>query len=142
MQSIHRVRHVSLEAACHAIWKLVTTRLLPDLSAASETEVIFQTWIEKACVTYTLFATSSIDATSDFVIAGLEDTLNAVVQRSNTAFSPKATHAAQALIWKAAGTADPDTGDRWCRLLRHPLFDGAGQVNKARVGRYVTLLFT
>lgn len=136
MQSIHRVRKASVETACNALGELITVRLLPDMSAVQQTENSLPNWVEKTCVTYTLFATSDPEAARKFALSGLENALNAIAQHSNTTFSSKATHAAQTLIWKAAGAADTDTADRWCALLRHPLFDSAGQANKARIGRY------
>lgn len=135
MQSVHRVRKIHPEIACHALSELITSRLLPDLTATQKTESGLHSWVEKSCVTYTLFATSNIEGNRNFAIDGLEHVLNAIMQRFSNSLSPKATHAAQALIWKAAGDAGADTAQRWCSLLQHPLFNGAGNVNKAKIGR-------
>lgn len=138
MQATHRARRVSVELACHGLGELITARLLEDLPHDGDAGSSIPDYIEKACVTYALFATSGPESAPLFVIDGLQKTLDMIVKRSSRAMSPKATHATQSLIWKAASAADPDAADRWCDLLRHPLFDGAGQINKARIGRCET----
>ena len=136
MQCIHRIRKASIEAACHGLEQLITVRLLPDSSAVRGADDPIQTWIEKSCVTYALFATSRPDTARSFAIEGLGSILDAVAQRNTiSVFSAKATHAAQTLIWKAAGSPDSEIEAGWCSLLRHPLFDSAGQGNKAKIGR-------
>lgn len=136
MRAIHRVRKISAEVACDALGELIESRLLPDVSAASGSRDGLQDWIEKACVTYTHFAASISDAAYDHIIDRLGSVFDAVAKQSGTTFSPRATHAIQALIWKAVGIAEHGNAEAWCSLLRHSLFDSAGQVNKARIGRY------
>ena len=135
MQTIHRVRKVDVDAACLALGKLISGRMPPNIAADQSNAPPIQDYLERACISQVLFATSSPGVARQFAIDQLHQTFNAIVQRSNSLFSPQATHAAQTLIWKAAAASDPDTAERWFVLLRHPLFDGAGQVNKARIGR-------
>ena len=118
--------------------ELIVTRLLPDASANAAAEETSRLRVEKSCVTYTLYATSDPAAAWSFAIDGLQGILDAIVQRMEDGLSAKATHAAQSLMWRVAGTAGQEIADRWFSLLRHPLFDGAGQINKARIGRYQT----
>lgn len=134
MQTIHRARKVSLHAACEILRQFVTKRLLSNLSQVGNLENIDIDRIEKACITYVHFVTSDSNA-SHSSIDGIHQTLNVLAQRSGRPISPKSTHAAQTLIWKAAGSSDSEIAHRWCGLLSHPVFDGAGQINKARIGR-------
>ena len=134
MQTIHRARRVSAETACNAIRRLITERLLQDLTDEGDTGSSNIDYMEKACVTYTLFASTDLRE-SRAATDALRNTLDAVVQRRNNVLSPKATHAAQTLMWKAVGASDPETAEVWCTLLRHPLFEAAGQTNKARIAR-------
>ena len=134
MQAVHRTRKVSADAACDALRQFLTNRLLYDLPQDTNEADLDLDRIEKACVTYIHFVSSHTEA-DHASIHELEDALNTVAERIGKPISPKATHAAQTLIWKAAGASDSETADRWCGLLRHPVFDGAGQINKARIGR-------
>lgn len=135
MQAIHRARRASVETACRAIAEMISARLLPDLLAAQETTSKVHLQVETALVTYVHFATSDPQSAERFAIDGLGGLLNAITQSLDGRLSPKAIHAAQTLIWKAAGAADAHSAERWFGLLRHPVFDGAGHVNKAKIGR-------
>jgi hypothetical protein len=134
MHTIHRAHKVSIEVACSALQQLITNRLLNDLPQDGYVQNCTLEHIEKACVTYVHFASSDPRGGLS-TIDGLQAVLYVVVQRSGKVISAKATHAAQTLIWKAAGAGDPKMADRWCRLLRHPVFDGAGHINKAKIAR-------
>ncbi|KAK3696048.1 sporulation-specific protein 22 [Vermiconidia calcicola] len=137
MRAIQKVRKISAEVACHALGELIVSRLLPDVPAASNSRDGLQGWIEKACVTYAHFAASISVATYGQVIDRLGSVFDAVAKQSRTTFSPRATHAIQALIWKAMASAEHGNADALCSLLRHPLFESAGQVNKAMIGRKI-----
>ena len=91
-------------------------------------------YVETACVTMTLFVSTDKDTDGDDVDQ-LDQTFDSIVQLGGNALSAKATHATQTLIWKASGMCNANLADKWCVLLRHPLFDNAGQINKARIGR-------
>ena len=137
MKSIHRVRKVSLRVACHALGDFITEQLLPSLTVDREPNDAVWIWIEKTCVTYTLLVTSDSHETQNNSIQwlkGIYDTIAGVIARP---LPPRATHATQALIWKAASLKATELADTWHVLLRHPLFDSAGQMNKAKIGRYV-----
>ena len=134
MKSIHRVRKVSLSVACHALGEFITERLLPNLTEENDA---ISTWIEKSCVTYTLFVTSDSQDTQNLSVQWLQGTYDAIAQALNGPLPPRATHATQALIWKAAGVNYTELADKLHELLRHPLFNSAGQVNKAKISRYV-----
>ena len=139
MRAIHRIQRVNTQVALDALAELTTTRLLTDVPADRDADTPLQDRVEKVCVTYVLFATTAPGAASFQAIDGLLATLDAVAQRSKKPFTAKATHAAQTLLWKAAGAAESEIADRWCIILRHPLFESAGHINKARIGRYDNL---
>jgi len=96
--------------------------------------------VEKAAVTYVLFATTADDLPEQDTLASIRSILDDVAFHTKRTLSAKATHAAQTLVWKRAGALNGDYVDDWCRLLRHVVFESAGQMNKARIGRFVTLL--
>lgn len=135
MQTIHRARKVSLETACDALRHFITKRLINDLSRDEHTEDSHFEYVEKACVTLVHFCSSNSSVADQASIDGLKEALDSVARHCGRALSAKATHAAQTLIWKASSASESGITDRWCSLLRHPLFDSAGHVNKARIGR-------
>lgn len=135
MQAIHKTRRRHVGCAIAALKELIIDRLVPDANASQDDNDPAQERLERASVTYTLFASDQSEQPASALIASFAvmfDTLS----RHNLAFTAKATHAAQTLIWKATGAADDEeVASAWCRLLRHPIFDSAGQLNKARIGR-------
>ena len=134
MQAIHQARRVDNDIAYSALKELITRRLLPNLSDNEDDDITLHEYLETACVTYTLFATDHGTA-SRTTVSDLQKTFDAIVQRSRAPLSPKATHAAQTLIWKASGAADPKLAEVWCNLMQHSLFDRVGHVNKSKVAR-------
>jgi hypothetical protein len=95
---------------------------------------MIQAWLEKATIAYILIARSPPRTSPDEAIAGIRELLNHINDELRLCFTAKATHAAQTLIWQAA--AEPKVME-WLHLLQHPVFENAGHLNKARVGRYV-----
>jgi hypothetical protein len=134
MKAIHRVQKTSVDAACSALEQLVLVRILPDLTASTTAEDPLKDWLEKACVTYTLFATSNPTPVPQSVVERLENMCSAIVHRTGKGLSPRATHAMQTLIWKTT-TSNGDVGEAWCTLLQHTIFDSAGHTSKAKIGR-------
>lgn len=131
MRAIHRVKKASLVVACRTLEEFITERLLPDLTIDEQCEATVLTWLEKSCVTYVLFATSNSQEAEKDTNHWLQNIFAAIAQTMDGPFSPKAAHAIQALIWKAVDGGQPEL----CDLLRHSLFNSAGQVNKAKIGR-------
>ncbi|KAH9827645.1 Meiosis protein SPO22/ZIP4 like [Teratosphaeria destructans] len=138
MQTIHKAKSCSAEIALQALQQLISMRLAcdisPDLGEDSGRERM-----EKAFVTYVMFATSPSEMPEGARIESLQAVLDDTSRQTKAALSVKATHAAQTLIWKAAGVADAVLADEWCKLLRHPIFESAGQANKAKIGRKAML---
>jgi hypothetical protein len=131
MQAVHHVQKVSSDVACQALHQLIVQRLLPDINEAVDDNT--KQWLEKACVTCTLFATG--DRSFNGIISRLGGTFDAIVQRTGKPLSPKATHAVQTLIWKTIDGSEAEVAESWCGLLKHDIFASAGQINKARIGR-------
>jgi hypothetical protein len=105
------------------------------MPASCEPENSIQIYLEKACVTYVFVTATDLGSISVAEIDELEKTFTVIARKSKHGLSQAATHAAQTLMWKAVGMSTPDMAERWLGLLRHPLFDNAGHINKARVGR-------
>ena len=141
MRAIHRVQKVFSDLARNSLQQFIITRLLPNVDINQVTDDTTQQWLEKACVTSTLFATIDQALIPRDTIRRLEATFTAIVQHTGKALSPKAIHAIQTLIWKNTGDVEPDTAEMWCSLLRHSMFGSAGQLNKARIGRFVQRSF-
>jgi hypothetical protein len=131
MQAVHHVHKVSGDVACQALHQLIVQRLLPDINEAADDNI--NQWLEKACVTCTLFATGN--GSFSGIIPRLRGTFDAIVQRMGKPLSPKATHAMQTLIWKTINGSEAEVAESWCVLLKHDIFASAGQINKARIGR-------
>ena len=112
-------------------------RLLPDLFIDGMPDPTMLHWLEKSCVTHTVYVTNDTQGIHEVGIDWLKTIYDAIVKSLNGPFSARATHAMQALIWSAAGGNDPKLAERWLQILRHPLFESAGQTNKAKIGRYV-----
>jgi len=124
----------AVELACNALTMLIRTRILPECTDSTNATPADYDRLEKACVTLTLFATSAQQPLKSALMAQLRDLLEDVHRNTGNPLSAKAVHAMQTLIWKTANGPDP-CSEAWLSLLRRPIFDGAGQVNKARIGR-------
>ncbi|KAK5116066.1 hypothetical protein LTR85_009348 [Meristemomyces frigidus] len=126
---------ISGHCALTALNELITTRLLPDFLPDTQPESVSRDRLEKATVSYVLFATTQQEAPPVEMTDDLQTLFDTFVGRSNSALSAKATHASQTLIWKTVSGSHTDAAAEWSKLLRHPIFDSAGQLNKARIGR-------
>nr|POE65869.1 hypothetical protein CFP56_57559 [Quercus suber] len=138
LQILHKARRLRMPCAVSALDDLIVKRLMPDLDCTSNLDHPSWIQLEKAVVTYVMFVTSEPNESTIETTSSLRRLLDAVQQRCKMALSQNATHAAQTLMWKAVGSsAELDVADDWCSLLRHPIFDNAGQTNKARIWRWV-----
>lgn len=135
MRTINKARRFSPQCALAALKLFLTLRLLPDLSSDGERDSAAVDRLEKLVVTFVLFATMQSGLASASAVTELQDFLDTMTARTSFALSAKATHAAQTLIWKQVGTADPSTVGEWSSLLQHSVFDRAGHFNKAIIGR-------
>ncbi|KAI4290344.1 MAG: hypothetical protein L6R35_000381 [Caloplaca aegaea] len=94
-------------------------------------------WVEKTVVTLLWICTTSTDLGN--VTDQLEELLNGVVARSNSAFGASATHAAQVLIVRhieaAYSRGDYEQADSWCCLALHSIFSNSGESNIGKLQR-------
>jgi hypothetical protein len=139
MQTIHKLRHIDLHSALRSIYHFIEARLLLDMPAERDFEDTACIRLEKAIVTYLFFITADAEPRANDGAETTTALLNMTQQRTGHMLSAKATHAAQTLIWKKAGAVSAEASEAWCLLLQHGIFDGAGLVNKARIGRSVIL---
>lgn len=137
LQAIHRTRKRNVWIACDAILFLIKDRLIPLFHDADYANEPDRERFEKACVTFVLFAVNDSNDMATAAIDMLHSLLETISHRAGGILSAKAVHAMQALIWKASGSSHPPTTEAWLQVLRHSAFDGAGLINKARIGRYV-----
>ena len=137
MKVIHRVNQASHVAACRALEDFLTSRLLPDVIDGGEMDHQVLKRVEQVCVTYALLVVQGSQRAQHVTIDWLQGAYDATAAALNGTYSSKATHAMQALVYKIFPPNDANVADKWLRILRHPLFNNAGQVNKAKIGRYV-----
>lgn len=137
MKAINRVHAASHTAACHALGDLIASRLLPDLMITGEPNHQILTWIEQICVTYALLVVRESGRAQHATIEWLREVYDTIFQVLNDTLSSKATHAIQALLYKASATNDANVAEKWLQLLRHSLFSNTGEVNQAKIARCV-----
>lgn len=131
-----KIKRISLNHALSAIEQLATTRLLPDLDAVMDSDQV-KSWLEKAIVTYTSFCTAS--AGDPDVAQNVSTFFDSLMQQASDVLSPRATHAMQALIWKASNGSQGPDAEAWLDVLQHSLFQSVGASNKARISRKVMM---
>lgn len=139
MQAIHRTKKRSVQVACDVLSTFIRNRLLPAVSVDDDVKKANQTRLEKACITFVLFAVNITEDVSK-TASTVQLLLDSITTNGSSILSAKAVHAMQTLIWKASGSSHRSTTGVWLQLLRHPAFEGGGQVNKAKIGRYVRRL--
>lgn len=137
MQMIDKVKHISVESSLTAIMHLVNTRLLPELLSGDANDAVALGRLETAAVTFTLFVTEPIEHGEQDGPVSLGAFFESIHQLRSRAFSVKATHAIQTLVWKRAGLQTTESASDWWKILRHPLLESAGHLNKGRIGRRV-----
>lgn len=138
MHSVCKIKRISLNHALGAIEQLATTRLLPDLDAVMDSDQV-KLWLEKAIVTYTSFCTASTDSPGPDAAQRMSTFFDHLLQQASDLLSPRATHAMQALIWKASNGSQGSDAEAWLDVLQHSLFMSVGASNKARISRKVMM---
>ena len=70
-------------------------------------------------------------------IASLKELLNTMTKKLEKPLSPKATHAAQILLWKVSEVMFVQEKHRlaslWCRVALHMVFDKSGELNYGKI---------
>lgn len=136
MQAIRKVHEQAAQTAFDALEHYIVKRLIPEAAHGTEDRTPAQDWVERACVALILHATENPASMDVESTNRMRDVLDSAGQTASITFTPKATHAAQTVIWKAISGTRSEVANIMCDLLRHPVFDRAGNLNKARVGRY------
>jgi hypothetical protein len=98
-----------------------------------------KTWLEKAIVTYTSLCSAATNDDKPGVLERVPRLFDHVVRRADNIISPRATHAMQALVWKAFNDTNASHAENWLGILQHPIFTNVGPTNKARIARKVML---
>lgn len=133
MRTMRQAMQICATPTLVALKAFICNRLSTELRTAATGDTVMQTWLEKATITYIMFATSPQKGSIAGVdVAAIKELLDEISGMNQVQFSPKATHAAQTLLWKVTGDLGTWTS---CQLLQHPLFFNAGLLNKARIGR-------
>lgn len=135
MSTLRKASAQSCPTALHALRVLICNRLLTAVQDDMTGGNAAQVWLEKASIAYILFHTRAPDFAPHTSSDDLQDLFDSLSNALGLSFSAKATHAGQTLMWKAIGKSNAVQVFGWCQLLRHPLFENAGHVNKARIGR-------
>ena len=138
MHSICKIKQAGLSHALAAIEQLTNTRLLPDLDAVMDSDQV-KSWLEKAVVTYTSFCTASTSLPNPDLAQRTSLFFDHMLQQASDVLSPRATHAMQALIWKASNDTQGPDAEAWLDVLQHSLFVSVGTSNKARISRKVMM---
>lgn len=130
MHHVHKIKSRSPEVASKVLEKFLQTRLFNHGDAQ---------WIEKVVVTQLWIF---LDSASNQLSETLLDLLNVVLQNSRP-FGAPATHAAQTLLWKRIeimySQGNYQETQSWCNIALHPLFEKAGDLNKAKIFRKMIL---
>lgn len=138
MQCIHKMVKLSYTAALDGLEQMIDSRLLPDVHAVMDNGQM-RGWLEKCVVTHTNLSVTTGVVNSNEVLERMSHLFDHLAHQSGDVLSPKATHAMQALIWKAAKNLHGPEAQAWLAILQHPLFASVGVTNKARISRKVML---
>ena len=98
-----------------------------------------KTWLEKAIVTYTSLCSTATNNEKPGVLEGVPLLFDNVVRRAGDIISPRATHAMQALVWKASNDSNTSHAETWLDILQHSIFTNVGPTNRTRISRKVML---
>ncbi|ORY11635.1 meiosis protein SPO22/ZIP4 like-domain-containing protein [Clohesyomyces aquaticus] len=132
MHHVHRLKSCSQETSSKILDDLIQLRLFQEEN---------QNWIEKALVTRIWVGTtgSGIQDTLDT----LQDLFESIMRQTMYSLSAAATHAAHTLLWKRVEATYSQEQfaltELWCNLCLHPIFEKAGELNKAKIARKIIL---
>lgn len=96
-------------------------------------------WIERTFVTRLWVTIQDQSSEDDAILATLTNLLDSMTKKLAKALTPKATHAAQILLWKITETffsqGKYQTTSSWCKIAQHSVFDKTGELNLAKISR-------
>jgi hypothetical protein len=116
--------------ACVCLDNLISTRLL-TMDRVD--------WLEQAIITRLWLTIQDRINHEERTVDELRATLDTVAKQLPRPLSPKATHAAQILLWKVSETffvqESYQVCSAWCGLALHVVFDKSGELNCAKISR-------
>ncbi|KAI4281274.1 MAG: hypothetical protein L6R38_003832 [Xanthoria sp. 2 TBL-2021] len=128
LHHVHELRRRNARLAHAILVVLLSERLLVMDEIA---------WVERTLVTTVWNCTTSPDLGT--MTDALEELLDTIIAKTDSALSTSATHAAQILMLKRIealyNQADYDQADIWCRLALHNVFSGSGASNVGKLQR-------
>ncbi|KAL2071470.1 hypothetical protein VTL71DRAFT_12705 [Oculimacula yallundae] len=117
----------------------LATRALDDFLTLRIIQEDRDEWFEKALVTRLWIAVTQRDNPDS--LAQLEDLFSTLVASSTKPASSAATLAAHTLLWKRIeanyAIGQYDTAEKWCHLAMHKIFAKSGELNMARLSRFL-----
>ncbi|KAH0614706.1 uncharacterized protein H6S33_000342 [Morchella sextelata] len=100
-------------------------------------------WIERTFVTRLWVTIQDRAADDEAILPSLRNILDSMMKKLTKALSPKATHAAQILLWKITeaffSQGKYQIAGSWCRIAQHSIFDTSGGSNIAKISRKIIL---
>ncbi|KAI5818162.1 meiosis protein SPO22/ZIP4 like-domain-containing protein [Pyronema omphalodes] len=135
---LHRIHDLvsrkAADKACNCLDLLISKRLLP---------MEREDWLDKAFVTRLhITVQHQIDREED-AITSTRALLDAIARNLKGTFSPKSTHAAQALLSKVSEALYHQKkyhlASEWCRIALHMAFDRSGELNHAKLSRRILM---
>ncbi|BFZ64485.1 sporulation-specific protein 22 [Saitoella coloradoensis] len=100
-------------------------------------------WIEQTLITRLWVTAKDPKECDEECVRSVLGVLDSVERGCEKAISGKAMHAGQILLWKVSEVlfAKGDYGGtiKWCEAARHPVFNGAGESNEAKIARRIIL---
>lgn len=120
----------SIRLACKCLDELLTKRILI---------LERDDWIERTFVTRLWVTVQDQFSEDDAILPALKNLLDSMVKKLAKPFTPKATHAAQILLWKISeaffSQGKYQVAGSWCRIAQHSIFDKTGELNIAKISR-------
>lgn len=131
MSRIHvLVSKKDIRLACKCLDELLIKRILV---------IERDDWIERTFVTRLWVTIQDRAADDEAILPSLRNILDSMVKKLTKALSPKATHAAQILLWKITeaffSQGKHQIAGSWCRIAQHSIFDTSGGSNIAKIFR-------
>jgi len=121
----------AVRLACGCLDMLINKRLAP---------IENDDWLSQAFV-FRVWITVQDKAQEGNSVEDLKSLLDKLVKQLSKPLGKSATHAAQILLWKASESfylqKKYDQSSIWCRIALHKVFDRSGELNHAKISRWV-----
>lgn len=120
----------NIRLACKCLDELLTKRILI---------LERDDWIERTLVTRLWVTIQDQSSEDDTILPALRNLLDSMAKKLAKTLTPKATHAAQILLWKITeaffAQGKYQTASSWCRIAQHSIFDTTGELNLTKISR-------